>query len=446
MNRARIYPAVTLLLSLAFGVGTPASSGGPLLTLDEAIEVALDGNHLIGAAEANAQAAEEGWQERRSGRLPRIDVIETVSLTTNPAFVFANKLGQENFTAADFDINQLNQPDALSNFNTKLAVTQPLWTGGRVKHGSEAARLAFESASSGLERTRQNVIRQVVESYSGAVLAANQLRVARESLETAQAHVKLVMDLREAGLVVDSDVLQARLRETEVQELVIRSESAVEITRAALNLALGRDLGTPYSLPPSIDPGNASEEDLDLLVSEALAHRPDLRAAEIGVEALGQVARAERGANFDVGLTGLAEANAENFIGAEGTNWSVILGARFTIFDGKSTGSRVKRVQQERLAAEQTRAMLRKSIDLEVRRAFHDLRASRKRLEQSTQAASLAEESLRIVRDRYQEGLTTLVELLDVETALTSARTRTIAARRDVLVSEARLDLACGRL
>ena len=78
--------------------------------------------------------------------------------------------------------------------------------------------------------------------------------------------------------------------------------------------------------------------------------------------------------------------------------------------------------------------------------AFHDLRASRKRLEQATQATELAAESLRTVRDRYGEGLTTFVELLDVETALTRARTRTIAARRDVLLSKANLDLAVGRL
>jgi len=434
------------VMALAASGVTATGQAAPLLTLDEAIEIALDGNHLIGAAEAHTRAAEEGWQEGRSGRLPRIDVIETVSLTTNPAYVFANKLGQENFTAGDFAIDALNQPDSLSNFNTKLAITQPLWTGGRVKHGSEAARLAFESASSGLERTRQEIIGQVVESYSSAVLAASHLRMARESRDLARAHVKLVADLREAGLVVNSDLLQAQVRETEVQELVIRSESAVEVSRASLNLALGRDLGTPFALPPTIEPGNGPEEDLGALVSAALEQRPDLQAVETGVEALGQAARAERGGNYDVGLTGLAEANAENFIGAEGTNWSLVLGARFTIFDGKGNGSRVRRAQQEQLAAGRTRDMLRQSIDLEVRRAFHGLRASRKRLEQSGQAASLAEESLRIVRDRYQEGLTTFVELLDVETALTRARTRTIAARRDVLVSEARLDLAVGRL
>ena len=200
MNRHR-FAAVPLLL-LVLALPAAADSSAPLLTLDEAIEYAQEHSRVIGAAEASSRAAEAGWQEGRSGRLPRIDVIETVSYSTNPALVFANKLGQENFTLGDFAIDNLNTPDALSNFNTKLAITQPLWTGGRVKHGSEAARLTFEAASAGTERTRQEVVRQVIEAYTNAVLAASQLEVALDSLKAAQANAKLVGDLYETGLVV----------------------------------------------------------------------------------------------------------------------------------------------------------------------------------------------------------------------------------------------------
>ena len=315
MKRIRITAIPMLLLLLAAPVSAEPVSR--FLPLRQAIEFALEHNQQIGAAEAQTRAAEAGWQEGRSGRLPRIDVIETVSYSTNPALVFANKLGQENFTLNDFALDNLNQPDALSNFNTKLAITQPLWTGGQVKHGSEAARLAYESISSGLERTRQEVVRQVIEAYTRAVLATSQLNVARESLETAQANVKLVKDLYDTGLVVRSDYLQARVRETEVQELLIRSESAAEVSRAALNLALGRDLGTPYKLPPTIPQASFTEEPLPELLEQALRERPDLQAAAIRVDALRSAARAERGGNYEIGLTGLAEANAENFIGAD---------------------------------------------------------------------------------------------------------------------------------
>ena len=58
----------------------------------------------------------------------------------------------------------------------------------------------------------------------------------------------------------------------------------------------------------------------------------------------------------------------------------------------------------------------------------------------------LAGNSLAMVQDRYKEGLTTLVELMETETALTSARTREVQARRDLLLADATLKLAIGRL
>ncbi|RMH19257.1 MAG: hypothetical protein D6696_11150, partial [Acidobacteria bacterium] len=82
----------------------------------------------------------------------------------------------------------------------------------------------------------------------------------------------------------------------------------------------------------------------------------------------------------------------------------------------------------------------------EVRRAAAELAAARARLAQGERAVALAERSLAIVRDRYREGLTVLSELLDAENALTRARLRRLAARRDLLLGRAALKLATGRL
>ncbi|MCP4550224.1 MAG: TolC family protein [bacterium] len=78
--------------------------------------------------------------------------------------------------------------------------------------------------------------------------------------------------------------------------------------------------------------------------------------------------------------------------------------------------------------------------------SFYELRAAAQRLEQARRSVELAARSHDIIQDRYREGLTILPELLDGETALTRARLREVAARRDVLVARATLDLATGNL
>jgi outer membrane protein TolC len=431
----------------ALAAGETGAGTATLLELEEAVEIALQGSYLLGAADAGVGVAEARVAEAKAGGLPRVELQENVSYTDNPAQVFADLLRQGAFVAEYFDPAFLNGPDALSNFNTRVLVEQPIWTGGRLKHGQEAARLGQAAARAGRERTRQEVVRQVVRAYSDAILAESGLRVALESRETARANVKLVRDLSEAGLVVRSDLLQAEVRESEVEELVARSESAVAVAHAAVNLALGRDLGTPFRLPEEVRVDTILDEPLEGLLSEARERRPDLEAAGDQVAAAEAGVKAARAGHLpEIGVAGAWEANAEDFIGADGTNWSVFLSLRYTAFDGKATKARVMKARHEEMAARQMRTLLGEMVGLEVRQAYHDLRAARQRVEHAERGARLAEESLRMVQDRYREGLTTLVDLLDAETRMTRARTRELAARRDVLQTEAELRLAVGRL
>ena len=441
----------TGLLLLALGAVPAVGGEAPEpLTLEQAIAVAMDGNRQLDIASASAEAASQTTVEARSHFLPRVDLIENFSWTTNPVYVFGNLLGQEAFTAANFDVGFLNQPDSLTNYQTQLLVTQPVYTGGKIRSGIEAARAGSDAAGSERERARQEVVHQVLDAYTGAVLAQRYLQVARDSLKTSEAHVRLVADMHQAGLVVESDLLQVRVRKTEVEEIVIRAESGAAVSMAGLNMVMGEPQGRIYTLSALCDDDTCQvDEDADLesLLDEALANRPDLKASALKAEAASLMIRTARSQGRpEVGVSGVYEANAEDFIGADGTNWSVMAHARLRLFGGKEVRARVARSEAEHRMASSASELLGQSVELEVRTAFHDLRASRKRIEQAALAVELAGTSLAMVQDRYKEGLTNLVELLEAETALTSARSREVQARRDLLLADATLKLAIGRL
>mgnify|MGYP006294653015 CR=1 FL=1 len=433
------------IVAVAPAAAQDAAAG---LTLERAIETALANNHQLAASEAGVRRAEAELETAKSARRPRVDLQEVVSRTTNPVMVFSNLLRQETFGPENFDPARLNEPEALTNFGSRLTVEQPIWTGGKIGSGIDAAEQAATARSEGHARARQQVVHGVIEAYTGAVLAERHLQVAKQALETATAHVKLVRDLFEGGMVVESDLLQSQVRESEVQEMLARAESQRATALAGLNMAMGLPQGQPVSLPESIELNErAPDAPLDALVEEALRRRPDLGAADARLRAAQSMIRsAKAGARPEIGVQGSYEANAETFIGADGTNWSVMVAAKLPLFDGFETRSRVRAARAGVDAAREQRAQLSQAVELQVRRAYHDLEAAHKRLDQARRAVELARESLRIVEDRYKEGLTTMVELLDAETSLTRARTRRVAARRDVLTSQATLDLALGRL
>jgi outer membrane protein TolC len=438
-----------LVLVLAPVVFAGSETPEPL-TLEQAIGVALEGNRQLAIATDGVAVAAGSMNEARSQKLPRVDLIENVSWTTNPVYVFGNLLGQESFTVQNFDIDFLNRPDALTNFQTQLMVSQPVYTGGKIRSGITAARAGKAAADSERERTRQEVVHQVLDSYTGAVLAQRHLDVAREALRTSKAHVDLVADMHEAGLVVESDLLQVRVRNTEIEEMVIRAESGVAISMAGLNMVLGEPMDRWYELTTMCKPDACNVDDpaaLQKLLQEARDNRPDLKASRQREDAVSAMVRQARsGHKPEVGVTGWFEANAEDFIGADGSNWSVMAHARFRLYSGRAVRSRIAKSEAERSMAQNASRLLEQAVELEVRTAFHDLRAARKRIEQTVLAVQLAGTSLDIVEDRYREGLATLVELMEAETALTSARTREVQARRDLLLADATLKLAIGRL
>ncbi len=442
----RFRAAAVAVVALAL-TALPAAAQDGVLTLEEALAIAEAENQELAAAGARVEVAEAAVDEARSRRLPRLDLAGDVQRTTNPVYVFGNLLRQEAFGPLNFAIPSLNQPDALDNWNLRVELQQPLWMGGALARGREAAGLGRDAAEAERERARQELVRRVTESYATAVLARHQLDVAREALETAGAHVKLTRDLYEGGLVVESDLLLAQVRESEVQEVVIRAESGVEVSRATLNLVLGRDLETPFDLPETLALPPVEEIEIAALVKRALDSRPDLDAARRHVAAAEtQVALARSTRLPQLGLQASWETNAEDFFGNDGDNYSVAIGFRVPLYQGRGERARIEAARARAREAAEMGELLTQSIGLEVRRAYHELRAAHQRVEQAERGAQLAERSLVIVEDRYKEGLATLTALLDSETALTEARLREVTAQRDILLARSVLDLATGQL
>ena len=106
-------------------------------------------------------------------------------------------------------------------------------------------------------------------------------------------------------------------------------------------------------------------------------------------------------------------------------------------------------MEQARFAESRAEALRKRAdsaIQLEVRKAYLDVRAAAQRVEVASAAAAEAQEAHRIIQNRHQAGLTTVTELLRSETALAAARTRRLAAIYDHRVAAAALEHAAGTL
>ncbi|MFP3941660.1 MAG: TolC family protein, partial [Thermoanaerobaculia bacterium] len=448
--KAGALAGVVLMLAAArpAGAAEPPAGGQPdLLTLERAVALALAENPGLAAERAATRVATGAVRERRAARWPVVEVGVDGSRTTNPVAVFGQLLSQERFREENFSVGFLNEPDPLTDLATRITVAQPIWSFGRITAGVEGAERRAGAAEAGLERARQELVFRVVERYTGAVASRRAVEVRRAALEAARESVRLTRDLFETGLVVESDLLQARVLESEARSALARAESDAAVARAALNLELGLPLDAPARLPEDLGPPPAPADlPLPALVEEAEGLRPDLQAAREQVAAARIALRGARAERLpELGWSGAVEAHAQDPTDDPGSNWTVGLGLRWTGFDGFATESRIDQARARLEEAEHRAELARRGVALEVEAAHRELETVELRWAEARDAVALAERSAEIIRDRYREGLTTVVELLDAETLVSGARTRELQARRELAVARAALDLAVGR-
>jgi outer membrane protein len=435
------------LAGLLVGAGAEAEEGSARLTLPQAIEIALERSPLLKAGRSQVEAAGAGVDRARAGFLPRIDVSEGFARSDNPVFAFSSKLNQGRFTASDFAISTLNHPDPINNFRTAFTLSQPLFEGGKSLYAYDRAKLDHGATRHRLERREQEVIFQTARAFYEVLLAEADLDVVRAGLATAEANRALARARFAAGLVVESDVLSADVRLAGLKEQEIVALNGAELAKAGLNEVMGRPLEERVEVSaPAVERALTAEEPEEL-GARALAKRPDYLGLGLEERARARGIDAARAEFFPtVSATASYEVNNLEVVTKGQDSWFLGLVLRWNLFNGFGDQAGIVEARARLAETRAVREGLSNRIRLEVKEALLRLRAATERIGVARAAARHAEESLRIVRDRYDGGLTTIVDLLATEAALTEARTRVTRALYDKNVADARLELALGTI
>ena len=433
-----------LLAAGALWAGEPLAPG---LSLSEAVRTALEKHPALRAAGYQAAAAASGVEQARAGFFPRVDFSEGVVRSDNPVYAFGSLLNQGRFTSGDFAVDKLNHPDPITNWRTNLSGSVPLFLGGRTVLGYQQAQLGQDAAEQGRLRAEQEVIFGVIRAYSAVQLSREASATVQAAVRTAEANLTAAATRYEAGLVVASDALAARVRLARLREEAIASANQVRLSHAALNEAMGLPLDGAHRVTGQLDLQPPLYEQLDGLEALARAHRPDYRQVDLEAQRLEKdILRAKGALLPTMHMMGNYEINNYRFASNGQDSWSVGVVLNLNLFNGGGDRARIVEAQANHQRAVAQRERLANAIGLEVHDAFLAHLTARERVAVARDAVTQAEESLRIVQDRYEAGLTTIVELLDSETALTAARTGLTRTLYDATVSQARLDLSLGRL
>ncbi len=423
----------------------PAPSGP--LSLEQAVTIALKNNPTVQAAGAYSDAAQHAIDAAKAGYMPQLNFSEGFTRGNNPVYVFGTLLTQRQFTAANFDLGFLNTPTPVDNFRTQFSASMPLYDFGRTSGRIKNARIQAQGVREDANRTQQGVVFDVINAYLNGLLAKEQVRVAQSAVAMAQADLDRARARENQGLAVASDVLSSQAQLAQAKEDLIRAQNAVAISQASLNVAMGVPEDSPTQTEGKLAQVQVSVADLSVLQQQALKQRPDYHEAQLQAEKAGNsVSLAKKEFLPRLDMMGSWEKDNQTFAARGGNNWVAGATLTFNIFNGGARRAQIAESKAYQRRAEAMRTQMESAVRLQVREAYLNLNAARQRVEVSSDSAAQAEESLRILRNRYDAGLATIMDLLRAETMRTSAQNNHLNAVYDFRLAFAALELATGEL
>jgi outer membrane protein TolC len=275
----RTIPLYILVLVLA-----AAAVGAQELTLDAAVNTALLNNSEVAAARERAAAAEKRLDGGKSHRMPKIGLSESFVYSNNPAEVFALTLNQGRFDMEEFFMSDPNNPDPLSTFITRVDLELPIYTGGKLSARVGQAEVMATAEDLTLAHAQEKVVFETITAYVNLAKAREHRALLEKARSTTAEHVRLAEKYAEEGVILDADVLQAKVHLSEMDEFLTQATNGAQLAQAALNFQMGADQALPRELSP-VPPATPVVGELEDWIEAAVDERRDLEAARRKLEA-----------------------------------------------------------------------------------------------------------------------------------------------------------------
>lgn len=416
-KKQNTHPIPTAPLGLALALlmcvqAAPAHAQGEALTLSAALRQARQGALSAQTAQARVGSAEA------LARAARAPLTPNVTLSASPGI--QAPLG--------------GAPGLALTGN--VTGSQLLYDGGGLKAASRVAETGAQLASVSAEQAAEDAMLTAGVAYFQVTRAAALVDVARAGVQQAQEHLRLGNKRLRSGTATRAEILQLEARLANAQDTLLQNQNVLAIARLNLDVALNMELGDrplDASASVALTPAEAMGGD-----AEALARRQDVRTQALRIEQDAQRASLEgagrRPSISAVGRLGSqapqAPGSASAFAGVS-LSWSALDGGRA---DARRQSAEADEAA-DRLQADQIAQAAR--LDMRQQRLTREQASTR--LQSARKALLAADEALRIARHRYGLGLSTSIELTDIEATRTQAAVNLAQAGADHQIATLRL-------
>ncbi len=409
MNRI----VTTLILAIASVLS--ASGQEVSLSLDQALEAALRNNAEVKIAGLDEVSAEARYRQTGAMVLPQIKLSYTGMSTNNPLNAFGFKLQQQVITQNDFSPSLLNEPSATQNFTTKAELHQPvlnldMWRMRQAAH-EEQSVYALKT-----KRTKEYIVLQVQQAYAQLQLAYQAEAALEEASYTVNAIYTATENRFAKGYLQKSDLLQVEVQVKTTESKLAEARSNIQNASDYLGLLMGTDGGIIYKADTITRVATVPEP--------AIADdRADFKAMQFAIKAQEKMIQSGT-MSYLPRLNAFGEymINDSQAFGFGADSYLVGAQLSWTLFNGTATRNKIaaQRIERDKTVAQL--ALQKEQAQLELNKTMRQLNDARFAMQQQNVAVSQSAEALRIVQNRYQQGLVTTNDVLQAQSLFSQQR------------------------
>jgi outer membrane protein len=409
-------------------------------TLDNCIDIALKNNYGVILAKNTYDAARWNVYSSYGQILPSLSISANHSESWSPAYLYIEGVRTPN-----------PNPGTNITFSDNLSFGQSyaglgLGTYASIKQQGAQKQSYFYSYVD----TRNGLVLSVKEAYYNVTKTKMLVDVATDAVKRGEEQLKVAQSRYDLGSASLSDVLKAKVLRSNAKVDLLTAENNYNLAKANLNFTMGVDVAQDFEVAEDL-PERTFDITYSAALSEAIINNPLYRKANFDLDmakASLLLAKTSFLPTLSFGVTHSSRVPDRNSLfdfNEEYAGRSIYLQLSYSLFnnftDLSNLIARKKLVNTQKENLDNTK----NSVALEVRQAFLDVQLNVEKLNLNEESVAAAQEDLNIVREKYNLGAATIIEVLDAEVSFKQAQTNHVQALFDYNLAISRLEKVMGK-
>jgi len=433
--------SIGFFIALLFVISIAQAQQKTNLSVHDAVAMAIEKSNAVNLAQTKVATKNFERQVMKNNQYPDATISGQYMRLTNADVKLKNQSQSSDESSTSGESKPVNQL-----LLGQAKVNMPLFSGFKLKNSIEVSENLYQSEIANAEHSKEATAIRVIEYYAALYKAQQTVELLQESLKSSNQRVTDFTALEQNGIIARNDLLKSQLQVSTIQLNLDEAEKNLKMINFRLITLLKLNPETLIVVSPSnIDPNLFNN--FPKTESEAIESRKDIASLRLlgkASESNIKVAKSDYFPTLNLSA-GYIALDLQNTLTVNNA-MNVGVGVAYNLSSLFKNGKDVKVAKSKAIEVQQQEAELIDEVKIEIKNAQEDYQLAIKQDKVYEESVTQSSENYRIVKDKYDNGLSNTNDLLEADVDQLSAKINWANAKANVALKYYELLNSTGQL